>query len=280
MKIAYCSDLHLEMGGLELYNTENADVLILAGDILLVSRLFDKGEKHYLNDKEFIVKHNDVFHSFFQQVCEEFKNVIYVLGNHESYHFDIAETYSCITEKFSYLKNLHILEKETININDVTFIAGTMWTDFNNNNPVAMQQISWRMNDFQIIKNSNRKQDPYLTSIWSPEDAYQDHLRFMEFAKKELDTEENKKVVMVTHHCPSSICVPEKYKGDVTMNPGYVSNLEDFILDNPKIRAWISGHSHRILDAMLGPTNILMNCRGYAGREDLADNFELKYVVV
>lgn len=280
MKISYCSDLHLEFSPLEIYNTQNSDVLILAGDILLASRLFDQEEKHYLDGREFIVKHNDVFHSFFQQVCEEFDHVIYVLGNHESYHFDIAETYSYIKEKFSYLKNLHILEKETVNINDVTFVCGTMWTDFNKNDPLSMQNISWRMNDFQIIRNSNRKEDPYLSSIWSPEDAYQDHLKFMGFVNQELDKEENKKVVMVTHHCPSAMCVPDKYKGDIMMNPGYISNLEDFILDNPKIRAWISGHSHRVLDAMIGPTNILMNCRGYYGREDLADEFELKFVEI
>jgi hypothetical protein len=64
------------------------------------------------------------------------------------------------------------------------------------------------------------------------------------------------------------------------MNPGYVSNLEDFILDNPKIKAWICGHSHRRLDAMIGSTNIIMNCRGYNGYESMADDFELKYFEV
>jgi len=100
----------------------------------------------------------------------------------------------------------------------------------------------------------------------------------MEFAKNELNNEDNKKVIMVTHHCPSDICVPEKYQGDTTMNPGYISNLTDFILDNPKISHWICGHSHRRLNAMIGSTNILMNCRGYSGREKMADSFELRYV--
>ncbi len=34
MKIAVCSDLHLEFGDLDLHNDEGADVLILGGDIL------------------------------------------------------------------------------------------------------------------------------------------------------------------------------------------------------------------------------------------------------
>lgn len=277
MKIAYCSDLHIEFAPLEIHNTENADVLVLAGDIILASRLYDKGERHFLGNREFQCGSSDRFHAFFQQVCEEFPTVIYILGNHESYNDDIANTYSYIKEKLSYLNNLHILEKETLRLEDVTFIAGTMWTDFNKNDPLAMQLIAHRMNDFQIIKNSNGKRDKYLTSHWRPEDAYEDHQKFLEFAKNELSKEENMKVVMVTHHCPSAICVPEKYRGDKTMNPGYISNLEDFILDNPKIRNWICGHSHRRLDAMIGSTNILMNCRGYAGRESMADSFELKY---
>ena len=33
MKIALCSDIHLEFGHLPIENTENADVLLLAGDI-------------------------------------------------------------------------------------------------------------------------------------------------------------------------------------------------------------------------------------------------------
>jgi hypothetical protein len=39
MKIAVCSDLHLEFGDLDLENTQNAEVLILGGDIFVVEDL-------------------------------------------------------------------------------------------------------------------------------------------------------------------------------------------------------------------------------------------------
>jgi predicted phosphodiesterase len=39
MKIAVCSDLHLEFGDLDLQNDEAADVLILSGDIFIASEL-------------------------------------------------------------------------------------------------------------------------------------------------------------------------------------------------------------------------------------------------
>ncbi len=271
MKVGFVSDLHVEFAPIEINNTEKADVLVLAGDIIVANSLGPRcfGDGYGMSER---------FHKFFQQVCEEFNHVIYIFGNHEFYHGDHAKEFEYTREKLSYLKNLHILEKETFKLDDVTFICGTMWTDFNKNDPLAMDLISHRMNDFQIIKNSNGKRDKYLTTHWRPEDAYEDHQMFLEFAKNELSKEENGKVVMVTHHCPSAICVPEKYCGDKIMNPGYVSDLTDFILDNPKITHWICGHSHRRLDAMIGQTRILMNCRGYYPIEGMSQTFELKYI--
>ena len=39
MKIAVCSDLHLEFGDLDLVNDEQADVLVLGGDIFIATEL-------------------------------------------------------------------------------------------------------------------------------------------------------------------------------------------------------------------------------------------------
>jgi predicted phosphodiesterase len=62
MKIAYCSDLHLEFGPLELKNEKDADILILAGDICVESSDFPMG--------------------FFENISKEFPLIFYVLGNH------------------------------------------------------------------------------------------------------------------------------------------------------------------------------------------------------
>jgi len=40
MKIAVASDLHLEFTGIDLRNTENADVLVLSGDICVADDLY------------------------------------------------------------------------------------------------------------------------------------------------------------------------------------------------------------------------------------------------
>ena len=44
MKIAIASDLHLEFGDLNIQNTDNADVLILSGDILVAADIGRPGK--------------------------------------------------------------------------------------------------------------------------------------------------------------------------------------------------------------------------------------------
>lgn len=69
---------------------------------------------------------NNMYHEFFQNCCREFKDVIYISGNHEHYHGDIAKTHERLTSKLDYLSNLHILEKEYVTIKDLTFISSTL----------------------------------------------------------------------------------------------------------------------------------------------------------
>ena len=64
------------------------------------------------------------------------------------------------------------------------------------------------------------------------------------------------------------------------MNGGYSSDLDSFILDHPKIKAWCFGHQHNRVDFMIGPTRIINNSRGYINYEQCADTFKLKYIEV
>ena len=72
MKIALASDLHLEIGDITLTNQENADVLILSGDICTV-KTFKKKPKERAMVKD-----------FFRRCAFQFPQVVYVLGNHDS----------------------------------------------------------------------------------------------------------------------------------------------------------------------------------------------------
>ena len=117
MKIALASDLHLEFATISLENTENADVLILSGDICV--------EKDLLERDVYEIRFDDKssrIHFFFEECCARFPAVIYIAGNHEHYHGDFADTVGNLRSRLGYLSNLHILEKQVVKIGDTTFI--------------------------------------------------------------------------------------------------------------------------------------------------------------
>lgn len=268
MKITVGSDIHLEFGELTIKNNDESDVLILSGDII-VSCDFNPKEKEEWEDAYWSMK-SEKFHRFFIQCSNEFKHVIYVMGNHEFYHGDVTLEFPKIKSMLEYLPNVYILENESIKIDDVTFIGGTMWTDMNKRDPKTLDYISYKMNDFNIIKNNGK--------IFTPNDAVAIHERFKEYLESTLNNEE--KFVVVTHHSPSRRSTKPIHQKDYLMNGGYSSSLDDYILEHPEIKLWTHGHTHYQFDYMIGETRIFCNPRGYIGHEIHASNFEFKTVEI
>lgn len=283
MKIAVCSDLHLEFGGIDILNEESADVLVLAGDICVAKDLNARDQLNFMPGSR-----SGKLHSFFEDVCHRFPHVIYVAGNHEHYNGDYAKTYSRLKGYLGYLDNLHILDKECIKLDDVTFIGGTLWTDMNNEDDITLIHMKSMMNDFVCVKNSAREthfkdQDGNFqtrTARFTPEDAVDDHKAMMAYVRLVTEGRFDQKFVVVGHHAPSHQSIHEMYKRDSVMNGGYASHLDFFIEDHPQIKLWVHGHMHNAFDYNVGVTRVLCNPRGYVGYEPQSADFELKYVEV
>jgi Icc-related predicted phosphoesterase len=306
MKIALASDIHLEFGPITLDNTEGADVLILAGDICVANHFVD-GRPTYM---QHLAKE---YRQFFDHVCKEFPQVIYILGNHESYSGDVAKTYNILKEHLDY-SNLHILEKETWQHQGHTFVCGTLWTNMDDSNSLTLSYCKDVMNDFREVKNSNRmvvRRVPlYMenslytedgknggryvkdekgalipngvkfkeeSSRWSPEDSVADHEKMIDYI--DHATRDPGSYIVVGHHCPSEQSVAECYKGSL-LNGAFRSKLDDFIEQRPQIRLWIHGHTHHNFDYCIGETRVVCNPRGYIGHEASADWFKLQYIEV
>jgi predicted phosphodiesterase len=303
MKIALASDLHLEFGAISLENSEDAQVLVLSGDIMVADSLGDRDIYNLMGE----ATHSNRFHTFMQQCSERFPHVIYVAGNHEHYNGDFKLTIAKLKEKFSYLRNVYILDREMKTIDDVTFIGGTLWTNMNNFDSLTLYHLKTMMNDFRIVKNSNRvvnkkvplyKKDEHgeyvldekgfmiqdgfkfkeSVSAFSPEDAAAEHVAMTEYVRHSIEGLYNEKFVVVGHHAPSRLSTHLRYKDDFVMNGGYSSDLSEFILDHPQIKLWTHGHTHYQFDYMLGETRIVCNPRGYAKYEESANNFVLKFI--
>jgi Icc-related predicted phosphoesterase len=284
MKIAVCSDIHLEFGTISLENTEGANVLILGGDICVAKDL-NKRDEYAIMDR---FGRSEAWHQFFQECCARFPHVIYIVGNHEHYHGDFRDTIKHLRDKLGYLVNLHILDKQMVQLGGVSFIGGTLWTDMNKEDPITLLHMTGMMNDFRCIMNSNRVVNfkdhegkfATRTAKFSPDDTVVDHKEMLDYIRIMIEGKFDQKFVVVGHHAPSKASTHPRYVDEVIMNGGYSSDLSEFIMDHPQIKLWTHGHTHEDFDYVIGSTRIVCNPRGYDAYEDRADNFKLKFVEI
>ena len=258
MKIAVASDIHLEFGDLDFENTDGAEVLILSGDICVANDI------DHNTIESTVMYRSTRYHGFFERCCERFPHVIYVLGNHEHYHGDVAATLDHMRAVLAYLPNLYIMEKESRVIGDTTFVAGTLWTDMNQEDLHTLAHMRGYMNDFRIIADSRaqvhfKDQDgKFHTRVgkWTPEASVVDHKAMKGVIRETVEADPTQRYVVVGHHAPSRLSTKPRYQKDVVVNGGYSSSLDDFILDHPQIKLWTHGHTHDTFDYMIGSTRI------------------------
>lgn len=232
MKTKIISDIHLEFG-LRNFDFSACDLLILAGDI-------------------------HVGHKGIDWINSNIKNipVIYVLGNHEYY----KHAYPKLLNKLKGLTkgtNIHILENESIVINDCTFHGTTLWTDFDlfGNMAVASFECEQSINDYTQIQRSTSY------SRLRASDTRQIHYESLQWLHKSLSESTTEKNIVITHQAPSMLSISKKYKTDI-LSAAFASNLDAFILET-KPNFWIHGHVHNAFDYMIGSTRVICNPAGY-----------------
>jgi Icc-related predicted phosphoesterase len=282
MKIALCSDLHLEFEDINLVNTEDAEVLILSGDIMTAEDLHSHPETSYgmysnINLQD-LGRRQQValrFRDFLKRCSFQFPHVVYIAGNHEFYHGRWKASIDHLREECQKFTNVYFLENEMKVINDITFIGATLWTDCNKGDPLTLNALTDMLNDYRVIRN-----DEHGFTKLRPAHTMHRHRQTLSYLKTVLPDLKDSKVVFVGHHTPSHQSIHEKYRGQYLMNGGYHSELSEFVLDHPQIALWTHGHTHEPFDYMIGETRIVCNPRGYSGHDEHADSFELKYIEV
>jgi predicted phosphodiesterase len=280
MKIALASDLHLEFQDINLKNTEGAEVLILSGDIMVAEDLHNHPEMDYgmysnVNIADLGRRQQTAlrFRDFLKRVSFEFPHVIYIAGNHEFYHGKWKASLQHLRDECAKFPNVYFLERDVKIINEVSFIGATLWTDCNKGDPLTLHALADMMNDYRIIRNDEREY-----SKLRPAHTMYRHQQTLSYLKAILPDMKDKKVVFAGHHGPSAMSTHPRYVNDYLMNGGYRSDLSELILDHPEIVLWTHGHMHDPFDYMIGTTRVVCNPRGYAGHDEQADVFQLKFL--
>jgi predicted phosphodiesterase len=269
MKINIISDLHLEFSDLVL---PGGDVLILSGDVMEARKL----KKDMYDTMNVLLPHEDThkrpdrYYRFFAEECAKYQNVIYVMGNHEHYGFQFQKTWAHINEQLP--DNVHLLEREAIDIEDVTFVGCTLWTDMNKGDELTMYHMRSMMNDYKQITMFNEVKNIYHRL--TPERTVEEFYKSRDYIRAVVEGRHDQKFVVVTHHAPTKMSTHPRYTNDTLMNGAYSSDLSNFILDHPQIKIWTHGHTHDPFDYMVGSTRIVCNPRGYAGYEERAEQFD------
>ncbi|SMC29379.1 Predicted phosphoesterase [Andreprevotia lacus DSM 23236] len=238
MNLLILSDLHLEFSPLQI-DVQRADVIILAGDIHVGTQAIP-------------------------WIDEQFPGlpVIYVLGNHEFYRGEYYGVLQALREAASSRPNLHLLERQSVRIDDVTFFGTTLWTDFalNGDDPSSRAQahrdVGRGLSDFGGLISI---EEQWPQRLFTTQDSERLHIEARTWLAHELAQESETKKVVITHHLPSALSVASRFQGD-WLSPGFASRLDDLV---GQADLWIHGHTHDSFDYQIGDCRVLCNPRGY-----------------
>ncbi|MBA7520452.1 hypothetical protein ES705_12548 [subsurface metagenome] len=133
----------------------------------------------------------------------------------------------------------------------MNLIFSTLWGNISPQNSWLVQKS---ITDFHVIKCNNK-----LFNICHFNLAHSESLQFL---KTELNRNKNGKYVVVTHHVPTLLNYPEKYRDD-PVNEAFAVELFDFI-EQSEAGFWIYGHHHtNVTEFSIGKTKLVTNQLGY-----------------
>ncbi|MBL0740396.1 metallophosphoesterase [Chryseolinea lacunae] len=234
MTIQYCSDLHLEFSENNNFLKNNplipkGEILLLAGDIMPFSRL--KKEQ-----------------PFFDFVADHFEHTYWIPGNHEYYHADCKDRTGPVREAIR--SNVTLVNDTVVQHKDVKLICTTLWSHISPENEHLVHQA---MSDFLVIQDHGKNFLP--ASFNRLHDASKTFLT-------EALKQPAQKTVVITHHVPTLMNYPEKFRASA-LNEAFAVELFDLI-EASKAQYWIYGHHHQgVPDFKIGDSTLTSNQLGY-----------------
>jgi len=269
MKIRLVSDLHLDINSnyeLDFKKEGLEDVFtIVAGDICGSPGKAAQWLKHNLNKGAFISGNHDVYES--NMPIEDIKSFFT-----REFPLDSSITY--------FDNDVGVISKD---IGDnVLLVADVMYTDYRypagfrnptgdvkSNIVLADPWLNGRsgMNDFnygtckKIWPGVNDK-DSLKEHRLVPQYYLEHHSNAFAAVTEVIESNEDKDIVLVTHHCLSPRCLDDEH-AESSIVASYISDKEDWIKAHSNLKCICSGHIHARKEFHVGSTLYVMNPLGY-----------------
>lgn len=226
-------------------------------------------------------------------------DVIYTCGNHEFWNRDYFETYARISEelKKTEYKHIHFLNNTSVEIHNIRFIGGTMWTSIGNflnwydNKNLSVKYFpimgdfrkitikGWysvenikKLKDFMYlnIPQTNSTVEANINSLieneyFNPLFELEINTETVGFIKEELKKPYNGKTVVVTHHLPDFKIWAKAKNMNLKVLEGEYLNNDRLLLEGAK------GNNKMYRDAML--IGYYANDLSYLMQDELAPDY-------
>ncbi len=246
MNLAYASDLHFE------YHREdpswlpalpeNADVLVLAGDI-------DSGA----NAIDSVRRLSDALPN---------TDIIYVAGNHEFYNQNYEKLLKTYRREFAKLHRVHFLEKESLELHGVTFLGCTLWSGFETfpEFPLrdSMNVADRYIPDFRLIRTDL---NDGLSDTLSPTRMKHLYDSSHNWLDQMLSNSNPERTVVISHFPPHPQLRHGKIPHGILSNY-FTADCQDIIEKHQPV-LWIYGHNHWCDEMTCGATRLVSNQLGY-----------------
>lgn len=270
MRVRIVSDLHVDINETMEFGFMNKsqDLLLIAGDIA--------GSAHKeieflstLNQKTICIGGNHLGYDY-----QKYRRANAILG----VDLPLEETKEdCIKTLTTHsFENVKYIENSYIDIGDYILFGGTMYSDFLLYGQKHKENCTWTaerwLNDFRNVYTFDKNVVRQIRA--------KDYIKWNKLFMKSLNKcikNTNKDIIILSHFAPSIKSIDSKYlnRRNTFSQPGselnavYANNLEDFIIENPRIKYWLHGHVHTPKDYNIEQCHVLCCPMGYYMYEDV-----------
>ena len=234
MIVQYFSDLHLET-----YHKFKLDSILkkikISGEVLILCG--DIGNPFSYNYEKFI-----------EYIHDKYKKIFIIAGNHEFYRngFSIEDAVEKIKEIIKDKPTISFLNNSCEFYNNYLFVGTTLWSEITDKELA----LKCKINDLNSIQNMTIEKYNKM------------HQESVEFLKNIFKENENKDIIILTHHVPLFELIDDYYKKEFSnYNQWFATDLKQLL--NKNIKYWFYGHTHTVNNSTLYDIKFCCNPIGY-----------------